>query len=576
MSEKKSSLVVPLVGAAVVAAGGVGAYLFTKSGPGIITSGGGEVATAEVVPSNAFMAISISTDESAWAQLDQFQTPETKQLYDEAIAELKTEVFEESEFDFDADIKPWAGEVMIALLPPTAPQASLPGDPNDAISQVRYAPVIDGQLAQVETEAAEAEPNIMMVVEVKDEASASSFANKVKEKSGEPTKQTYQDYEISTYPDPDGGEPTNTVLLGDYLVISPQPGVLEQSIDTFKGGNSFASSIDAGTLGIDNPVIQVYIPNFSDSIAQIVALSPDSEDIPPQSLEQLQQIKSISMGVGIESEGIRLKAVTKLDPNALEAKYETAPGEVISQFPAETFALITGNNLKARWELFTKEAAKTPEIQEGLDQIRTQMQSALQLDLDQDIFGWMDGEFAIGSVANSEGILATFGAGMAMIFKTSDRPTAEATLAKLEELATTSGGISVSSRETDGGVTITEWTAPGAPGTLFGYSWYEQDSLVLAIGPLVETMATKPATPLSEDANYKTIISSLESSNIGYFYLDMEQAWSLLQAQIPPEEVTPEAQAMVNAIRGVGVTASMPDKTTSNFEFLLALKKANQ
>jgi hypothetical protein len=574
MSDKKSSLVVPLVGAAVVIAGGVGAYIYTKSGTGLTS--GEQTASAEVVPSNAFMAISISTDEKAWAELEQFQTPETKKLFDESIAELKTEAFKDSDFNFDEDIKPWAGEVMIALLPPTAPQAQLPNN------QLRYVPVIDGQIAQVEPEtpaptAATPEPSLILVVQVEDKVSAANFANKIKEKSGEPKTLEYNGYEISTYADPEKGDPTSTVLIGDYLVISPQPALLEQSIDTFKSGNSFAQEINPGTLEIEKPLIQVYMPKFADSIEQILALNPDSADIPPQSLEQLRQIQSISMGLGIESEGIRLKAITNLDPNALEAKYEAAPGTVINQFPAETIALITGSNLKARWQQFVNDAAKTPEIEKGLQQVREQLQTALQLDLDKDIFGWMDGEFAIGTIANNEGILQTFGAGMTLVFKTSDRPTAEATLSKLEQAAQASGGITPNTRETSGGVAITEWTAPGAPGTLLGYGWYEPDALFIAIGPLAEIMATKPANPLTSDPNYKTIIDSLDKNNIGYFFLDMEKTWTLFQNQIPPAQladVTPEAKAMINSIRGIGVTASMPDKTTSKFELLLALKKA--
>jgi hypothetical protein len=574
MSDKKSSLVVPLAGAAIVVAGGIGAYLVTKSGSGVISSGA-QVASAEVVPSNAFMAISISTDEQTWSQLDQFQTPETKQLFDESLAEFKAEFSEESGFDFDTDIKPWAGEVMIALLPPNEPQAQLPANPSN---QVRYAPVIDGQLAQVEPEVAEPEPNVLVVVQVKDQESAASFANKVKEKSGEPTKQAYQDYEISTYPDSGDGTPTSTVLLGDYFVISPQANVIEQSIDTFKSGNSFAGMINAGGLEIENPVVQVFIPNFADSIEKIIALNPDATDIPTQSLEQLRQVESIVMGVGIESEGIRLKAITKLDANALESKYETSPGTVINQFPAETFALITGSNIKARWEQFVKEAAKTPEIQEGLDQVRSELQANAQLDLDKDIFGWMDGEFAIGAIQNEEGILQPVGAGFAIIFKTTDRTTAEATLTKIEQLAQTGGGVLVNTRETDNGLTITEWTSPAVPGSAFGYGWYEQDALFLAIGPLIDVISSKPANPLSDDANYKTIISSLEQENIGYFYLDMEQAWTLMLAKLPPSQVSeipPEAQAVLSTIRGIGVTAAMPDKTTSKFDFLLSLKKAN-
>ena len=51
---------------------------------------------------------------------------------------------------------------------------------------------------------------------------------------------------------------------------------------------------------------------------------------------------------------------------------------------------------------------------------------------------------------------------------------------------------------------------------------------------------------------------------------------SLLATKPLNSAIEPEANAMLNSIRGIGVTASNPDKTTSQMELLIALKRKNQ
>lgn len=570
MSERKSNFLIPVLGAAVVAAGGAGAYYYLNQGGLNLTPG--TLGSVKIVPGNALMVVSVSMDSNKWGQLEQFQSPETKKLFDDTLAKIKKESASNTpDFDFDKDIKPWAGDVTMAILPSAKPTKQ------SLLQKPLLTPVVDRRLkTQIVQKDPEVKPNILMIVEVKDKVAAAQFGEKVKAKSGgKVTKKSYKDTEISEFPGSkaESKNKFHTALLGDYLVMSPEEKSVEQSIDAFKGEASLSGQISPGDLDLKNLLIQLYIPKFAESVEQLASMNPDSV-MPPQSLQQLKAIKSLGMGVGVDGEGIRLKATTKFDPEIFKYEYKGASGKVLSQFPAETFAIVTGSDISSRWKQVVQDASKNPDAQKALDEARQNLKNpSVGLDLDKDIFGWMDGEFALGAISNSEGLLAQFGAGPVMTFQTSDRKTAEATLKKLEDMAQ-KNGLTVQPRDVKG-VSVTEWSSISAPGFTMGYGWHDKDSLFVTFGPLVNIMASKPSNTLESSPSFKTITSSFSKPNIGYFYLDMDKTWSLIGSKIPPDqksEITPEALALINTVRGIGMTAYMPDKTTSKFEALLSLK----
>jgi hypothetical protein len=560
MSEQKSNFLLPVIGGLVVIAGGIGAYLFYKQiSPSAVS---GVMDSAKLIPKQVLFAASISGDSNAWAQLEQFQSPEVKKYLDQELKKIEKESLNSGDVDYTADIKPWAGDVMFAFLPP------LPNSPK-AEALPKLIPV-SIKLAQAATDSTG--PNILVVVQIKDKGAALKFFDKVKGKN-KVTQKDYKGIQISEVIGT-SGKPTSVALLGDFSVFSPQTRTVERAIDTFKGGASLASEIAPASLGLKTSLVQFYVPDFANSIEKLVSLSPNARPIPPQTLTQLKSVKSITMGLGVDSDGLRLKGISELDPNAIKIDYKPSPGKVISQFPPETFALISGIDIKTRWEQFSKEAATDPELKKQLDDVKTSLKSSpMGLDLDKDVFGWMDGEYAIGAIASTEGLLAQSGVGPALILQTSNRAAAEATLKKLDTFVK-GNGLAVATKDIKG-VSVTEWTSPQAPGFSIGHGWYQQDTLFLSVGALVEAIA-KPTNSLDSTPTFKSVIGSLDKSNIGYFYLDFDKAWTWYSTRfIPPTElaaITPEAIALIKTVRGIGATASIPNKTTSQFEILLALK----
>lgn len=546
MVAKKSNLLIPIgIGATVLIAGGAAGYLYLR---GTFSDASTPLAIAKVIPDEALMSGYISTDAKTWSQLQQFGTPEAQNAIAKNLADFNQQAFTNSKIDYAKDVQPWLGSIAFAVLPPNTPEAS--------------------------------QPNFLVVMGIKDKISAFNFANKLKSQSGEKIKES--DYKgVKILEETGNTEKTYTAILNDHLVVSQQRRSVELAIDTFKGEPSLANKAEAKAMlakGVDlpNSIAQIYIPDYGNFFQQYMATQPQFSQLPPESLQQLKQLKSFVMGVGIDSTGIRMKSIGKLNPTATQVEYQPSPGKVVAQFPPSTIALITGYGINKIWSTVAEQSKTNPQLQQQIDQMRSQVKTSTELDLDRDIFGWMDGEFAIGAIASNEGILAPIGAGGALVLKTSDRPTAEATLNKLNALVTKDNSITINQRNV-GGKTVTEWTIP-QQGTWVGYGWLDDNSLLIAIGSPIFDAISSNSNSLESSESFKAIAGNLPKPNAGYFYLDVEKAMSAINRNLPAEQknsIPPEANAILNSIRGVGVTAMQPDASTSEMEMLLALKPKN-
>ncbi|GAC1461697.1 MAG: DUF3352 domain-containing protein [Chamaesiphon sp.] len=543
MPQTKSKLLVPIISAAVVVAGGVAAYLYFNGSLGDATS---PLSSAKVVPNEALMAGSISTDTKSWSQLRQFGSPETQTLIGQGLDEFKNKIFTELKIDYEKDVKPWLGNIMFAVLP------------SSTSNQTQ-------------------KTSVLTVVGIKDKVSALNFANKLKnQKDIQPQVSEYKDIQIIETK----GQSSNTYLavLDNHLVGSSERRPVELAIDTFKGQPSFASKEGAASLlsqGVDvkNSLAQFYVPDYGSVTQQWLATTPHAPQIPPETLKQLQQVKSVAMGVGVDDVGLRMKAIAKITPSALKWEYKPVPGKVVAQFPAETIALASGQGISRFWSSLVQQSQNSLEIQQAIKDARQQVKTSVNLDLDKDIFGWMDGEFALGAISSNQGILAPLGFGGALVFKTSDRTTAEATFNKLDTFAK-DHLIAVTQRDVQG-KTVTEWQLPGR-GALLGHGWLDGESVFVALGgPIVDAIATQPNPSLDNSETFKAVTGSLPKPNAGYFYLDMDKAMSLVNrylVQAQNNNIPPAASTLLNSIRGIGMTTTQPDDSTSQVEMLLALK----
>ncbi len=547
MSAKKPSFLIPVIGTAVIIAGGIAAYMYLKGG----TNSSSPLGSAKLVPATALMATYIDTNPESWNKLQQFGTPEARKLLGKEFQNFNQQMLNDSKISYEADIKPWVGGMMIAVLPPDAKKVS-----------------------QDNFRASEA-PNYLLVVGIKDKIAALKFANKLKDKKN--VKIQESDYKGQKIIESTGqGQPTYvTVVNNDYLLLTSNKQAVEKAIDTYKGEPSFVTKEGANDIlskGVDvkNGLAQIYVPDYANMIQQLTAFNPQSKQLPPQTLAQIKQVKSLTAGVGIDDDGLRLKAIVNLDPQLNKFQYQATPAKIVGQFPSETLALTSGQGISKSWETFVEQSKDYPELNQGIQQARTQLK-VLQIDLDKDIFGWMNGEFGLGAIQSNQGLLANVGFGGALVLDTSDRKTAEATFTKLDNLAKQQS-LNVAQRNI-GGKNVTEWQIP-QQGALVAHGWLNDNTAFVAIGgPVAETLANRKGAALDQSDTFKTVTGSLQKPNGGYFYLDMDKTKTIIQRVSAQSQPLPaDATAILDSIRGVGVTVNSPSKSMTQMEMLLSLK----
>ncbi len=544
MPESKSKFLIPAVGTAVVVAGGIAAYMYFKSGPTGDVSGA--LASAKIVPNEAIMATYISTDPKVWAKLQQFGTLEAQKVVARGLQNFNQEVFNDSKISYEKDLEPWVGGVMIAMMPQSAAKSVQNAQPP-----------------------AQEPNNILMVVGIKDKISALNFANKLKSQKGFTSKEIDYKGEKITETTRKSTFTYSAVLNNTYLVLAPQKLAVEHAIDTYKGEPSFASKEGANnilTKGVDleNTLAQIYVPNYTDMIQKATQL-------PPQTRAQLKQVKSLVAGIGLDNVGVRMKAIANLDSELVKFPYQNTDSRVVSQLPADTFAMVSGQGISTWWSALV-ESKDYPDLNQALQQMRGQMKS-VNIDLDKEVFGWMNGEFAVAAIPSTPAVLAPVGFGAAFVFHTSDRQTAESTFTKLDTLAK-SQQVSIAQRNISG-KDVTEWQIP-LQGALLTHGWLDRDTVFVALsGPVADALTAPKNQSLDSSENFKLVAGSLPKPNGGYLYLDMDKTMSLVNrfASTQNQPISPEASTILNSIRGLGVTATSPDKSTSRMEMLLALKQ---
>jgi len=260
MPTKKSNLL-PAIAVIGIVAGGAAAYWYFKGNFGSASS---PLASAKVVPDDALMATFISTDRSTLAQLQQFGTPEAEKLVEKSLQDFDRQILAKSNINYEKDIQPWLGSVTIAILPPSPAK-------------------------QVQATPFSSQPNMLLVLGIKNGLSAWNFSNKLKADKTITSKEF--DYKGQKITESIGkGEPIYSSIVGDRLVLASARLSVEQAIATYKGEPSFATKagVDgtfAKSLQLKNPIAQIYLPDYASAVQQLSTANPAG--LTPQTIAQL-------------------------------------------------------------------------------------------------------------------------------------------------------------------------------------------------------------------------------------------------------------------------------------------------
>ena len=115
MLKKKTPFLLITLGAVFLLIGsGVAAYLLMGQQTFML---GDSPEGSKLIPQDALLTASISTDSAQWQQLNRYGTPETQAAFNKQLTQLQENLLRTNGYDYDLDIKPWLGKnVMISYL----------------------------------------------------------------------------------------------------------------------------------------------------------------------------------------------------------------------------------------------------------------------------------------------------------------------------------------------------------------------------------------------------------------------------------------------------------------------------
>lgn len=552
MPEKnKPSLLLTLGAAGLLISGGVAAYWILSQRNSL---SGDMPVGANIIPQDAVLTLSVSTDFNQWQQLRQFGTKETQAQLDQNLAQLRDRFLTANGYNYERDIQPWVGdEVTIAFLPPQAiaPTKTTPTPPPTTANQ---------------------QQSFVMVLPIENLAAAKQLLEKPQPlKQGRWIDRKYKGVQIKETQ----GLPTqnySTALLNQrFLVVSDNPQATEKAIDTFNGGTSIAK-----TPGYSQALAKIQAQRFAQVYVNVPAAATvatnSAQSFSPQGLAQLQNYQGLASTVTLEPQGIRFKGISWLKQNTQRVNVvENKAGEMQNRLPAETLMMISGGDLQQLWQDYAQGVKSNPLAPIQPENLRGGVKSLTGLDLDQDLLQWMQG-FSLAIVpATPTGESEDFALSLLFMVETSDRSSALKSLQQLDKVISRQYQFQIQETQVKG-KPVVNWISPY--GTLTAtHGWLDENVAFLTLGaPIADQIIPKPTTTLTSTEQFQQTVPSELNPHNGQFFLNLNRGSKAL----PLEQFFPSQKPLLESMRSIGVTSAVSDQRSTRYDVFLSLKKVGE
>ncbi|HEY9596093.1 MAG TPA: DUF3352 domain-containing protein [Cyanophyceae cyanobacterium] len=560
LKTKKPVLLLTLGAAIVVIGGSVAAYwlmaqrnLFVGDAP----------VGAQLVPQDALVTASITTDSQQWQQLRQFGTPETRAALDKQLTQMRDSLLTANGYNYEQDIKPWLGKTaMIAYLAPrTSPAGAAKGQPpSPGIPFVK-------------------QPDLI-VLPIENPAQARQLLAKAQsQKVTQFVERTYRGVQIRET-QKSNAQNYSIAVLDRFVIVANNPKTTEQVIDTYKGAASVATTpgyLEAvSKIDAPNAFAQLYLnmPVFSGTAA-----ANSTRSLSPEKLATEQQKQGVATTVTLEPEGLKFHGVSWLKPNSAQTyKVENTSSRLPRRLPADTLVMMSGGNLAQLWQGYAKGSESNPFLPIAPANVNATLQAMLGLDLEEDLLPWMAGEFSLALIPAPSGAIALpnnqqptqLGAGVVFMIQASDRSRAQAALQKLDQVMASRYRFSIEQTQL-GGQPVINWTSP-LGGVSATHGWLDGNVVFFTLGaPIASTMVPQPPTTLPQTPLFQQVVPTRPNPNNGQFFLDVERTINKGTLNLP-QLLSPEQRMVANAIRAIGLTGAISDKRSTRFNLFVQMK----
>lgn len=487
---------------------------------------------AELIPQEAIVSGYMSTNSKDWSELEEIGILEG---INNQIKQINSEFAGNSNIIYQEDIQPWLGGAMFAMLPD------------------------------------QDEDDLLIVLGIKNKLRAFKFLKKLEKREKKHIEKI--DYQGVTI-----FENTNlkknipyAAFLDNKIILAGEYQTIKQAIDAYQNKSSLANldnvnQIFYRKLNIKDPLAQIYFTNYGELLKNVtypMMLGGIGPTI-------LNQTEPIVIAIDTKEKALHFQSVFNYNSEGMDLDLSSENSKLLEQFPGNTIAIVSGQKINKIWSL-TKSLGLTDYLQQAI----WLLTSATSLDLEEDVFGWMDNDFAVGIIPTNKAIIPELdmGLGAAIAMETSDPTIAKNSLDKIENVIQQNSSITPS-LATRAGKTITEWRIPDSNFT-WAYNWIDNNSLFFSLGDsVVNTIEDVNTTSINKSSNFEAIADELPKKNLGFLYLNMSSI-SEITNHLPFEaksDISPDVIELLDSISGIGATASMSDKSKFQIDLLVRYK----
>lgn len=586
---------------------------------------------AELLPPTTAYTFLLDMRAETWAQLSQyalFQQLEAQGLGTPTPGGLP---FLPLDLEYEADIAPWIGETTaIALLPVTEPtQATIEeheiliapiansaafserfdgdfvgsigafkeGDPEtlsyQGVDIVYWAPVLPEPEPSLPPEALpddgpakpvppQSEPSLPPEAAPSESDSAAPQAwLKVLPKANDEMK-----WSPDTWMNDEG---LAIAVFPDFIVAAASPTAIQSWIDLRPTDPTATLAQNEGFLRtLDHPQYDAALGILYGDIAALTNYSfadfvlpdwpfdlPNPQDLVPTDLANLAPAQlegSVEVIVYPHAQGLRVQGRGYYS-DALLAELMTIPSAspaVLSHIPKDSYGMINGQDIAGFWKEVTTVLEVSEETSTWLEQGREFFTAMTGLDLDEDVFGWLDRGFTVFLYPTNDTPLTQFfpefRVGLGIALQTSDRATAENTFATLDDLIGTFP--IVVEQTTINAQAATSWSDPledpENPQSFLGHTWVNEDTLLITTG--IEALSTlaqlEPAQALPNALRFVESTRDFPTENQGYLFANtapMRALYSSIFLPVPNDAEVLQLQKLFASVQALSGTVSYQD-----------------
>jgi hypothetical protein len=354
------------------------------------------------------------------------------------------------------------------------------------------------------------------------------------------------------------------------------------------------NNVQAANLNLeDDPEYQQVLQSLSEprigfSFVNLPALAAWISNQPIPTQDSFQASDTVAIALSLNRQGLLAQtALLGMQPSE-ESQSPTLskPVEALQYIPAESSLAIAGTDLNQFWNRLSRERGDDDTLKSLLDQSIASLQSRWGIQLPEDIFSWVQGEYALSQLPRPDRHNPDW------IFVAQKVPgtTAEESIEHLDAVAKQQG-LSIGNLPL-GDKTITAWTKLLTTSAITG----KDDSLLkleaqvhgvhAAVGNYevfttsIEAMDEALQgleNSLVKSDKFQNAIAPLPEQNDGYLYLDWIQGETFIKRQLPIVQVVELlGKPLFDHLRSLSISSYGVANGVQNSKLFFQLHNANE